>query len=53
MDMKAVTDEDLIARTAGGDRQAFDTLVKRHMQRVYSLSRGMVGFAEWGERASL
>ena len=42
MDMKAVTDEDLMARTARGDRQAFDTLVKRHMQRVYSLSRGMV-----------
>lgn len=42
MDMKAVTDEELMARTAKGDRQAFDTLVKRHLQRVYSLSRGMV-----------
>ncbi len=42
MDMKAVTDEELMARTAQGDRQAFDTLVKRHMQRVYSLSRGML-----------
>ena len=42
MDMKAVTDEDLMARTAKGDRQAFDTLVKRHMQRVFALSRGMV-----------
>lgn len=42
MDMKAVTDEDLMARTAQGDRQALDTLVKRHMQRVYNLARGMV-----------
>ena len=42
MDMKAVTDEDLMARTAQGDRQAFDILVKRHMQRVFSLARGMV-----------
>jgi RNA polymerase sigma-70 factor, ECF subfamily len=42
MDMKAVTDEELMARTAKGDRQAFDTLVKRHLQRVYSLSRGML-----------
>ncbi|MEZ0223865.1 MAG: RNA polymerase sigma factor [Alphaproteobacteria bacterium] len=42
MDMKAVTDEDLMARTAKGDRQAFDTLVKRHLQRVYFLSRGML-----------
>jgi len=42
MDMKAVTDEDLIARAATGDRQAFDALVRRHMQRVYTLSRGMV-----------
>jgi RNA polymerase sigma-70 factor (ECF subfamily) len=49
MDMKAVTDEDLIARTAGGDRQAFDALVRRHMQRVYSISRGMVNKAHDAE----
>jgi RNA polymerase sigma-70 factor, ECF subfamily len=40
--MKAVTDEELMARTAKGDRQAFDTLVKRHMQRVYATARGML-----------
>lgn len=42
MDTRAVTDEDLIARTATGDRLAFDALVRRHMQRVFCLSRGMV-----------
>jgi RNA polymerase sigma-70 factor, ECF subfamily len=42
MDMQAVTDEDLMGRTAGGDREAFDLLVKRHLQRVYALSRGML-----------
>lgn len=31
-----------MARTAAGDRQAFDILVKRHMQRVYAVSYGML-----------
>ncbi len=42
MDMQAVTDEELMARTARGDKQAFDMLVKRHMQRVYATARGML-----------
>lgn len=36
------SDEALMLRIADGDRIAYDTLVKRHLQRVYALARGMV-----------
>lgn len=35
-------DEDLMARIAGGDRLAFDVLAKRHLNRVYAITRCMV-----------
>lgn len=39
---EAGTDEQLMARIAGGDRHAFDALAKRHLSRVYSIARCMV-----------
>lgn len=36
------SDEALMLRIAGGDRHAYDLLVKRHLQRVYAIARGMV-----------
>ncbi len=34
-----VTDEDLVARCASGDRTAFDVLATRHRQRMYAICR--------------
>ena len=42
MDQHQASDEDLMARVAVGDRLAFDALVKRHLNRVYSIARCMV-----------
>jgi len=42
MDRTAQTDEDLMMLVATADRHAFDVLVKRHLNRVYSLARCMV-----------
>jgi len=36
------SDEALMLRIAAGDRFAYDQLVKRHLQRVYAVARGMV-----------
>ena len=36
-------DEDLMARTAGGDRDALGTLVRRHQVAVYSIARKYLG----------
>ena len=36
------SDAALMQRIAAGDRLAYDVLVKRHLQRVYAIARGMV-----------
>ena len=37
------TDEPLVLRSQEGDRDAFDELVRRHADRLYSLVAGMIG----------
>ena len=37
------SDDDLVARTAGGDERAFARLIERHGDRVAALARRMLG----------
>ncbi|MGE0478961.1 MAG: RNA polymerase sigma factor [Phycisphaerae bacterium] len=39
----AVSDHELLRRTAGGDRAAFDVLVRRHQVRVLALAHRFLG----------
>lgn len=41
-DQPEESDEALMLRIADGDRSAYDQLVRRHLQRVYAVARGMV-----------
>ncbi|MGZ4694502.1 MAG: RNA polymerase sigma factor, partial [Acidimicrobiales bacterium] len=38
-----VDDGDLIQAAQAGDRQALDTLLRRHYERVYAICRRMTG----------
>ena len=38
-----VSDDELVARTLGGDRNAFNTLVARHEDKIFSLAYRMLG----------
>jgi RNA polymerase sigma-70 factor (ECF subfamily) len=42
-DRAGAGDEELVARAAGGDEPAFETLVERHQHRAYGLARRLVG----------
>ena len=41
--MEGPSDHDLMARTAQGDRRAFQTLAQRHAGRAFGLARRMLG----------
>jgi len=44
--VRRVSDEDLVARAQGGERAAFELLVRRYRDRVYSLCMAKVGCRE-------
>ena len=48
-DESAAADEDLMRRTAAGDRDAFATLYRRHQAHVFRFARLMIGSAEAAE----
>lgn len=41
--MDAETDTELVRRAKAGEQRAFETLVRRHQDRVWSVARGVVG----------
>lgn len=43
MDLDALSDEDLLRRSIGGDEDAFTVLVRRHEDRIFSLAWRMTG----------
>jgi RNA polymerase sigma-70 factor (ECF subfamily) len=43
LDADAATDQELLDRHLGGDREAFDVLARRHEDRVFSLALRMLG----------
>ena len=50
--MTALTDQELVARATGGDRQALDDLLRRHQPRIVAVCQRMTGNATDGADAA-
>jgi RNA polymerase sigma-70 factor (ECF subfamily) len=48
----ALTDQELVARATGGDRQALDDLLRRHQPRIVAVCQRMTGNATDGADAA-
>ena len=51
-DASDVADEELLARSAAGDRLAFDRLAARHLQRIYRIAYRLLGHAADAEEVT-